>query len=263
MSIKSDIHLDKIRKWLSPPDTSTNVNAAKERRHKGTGAWFLDSAAFSEWKSGLRRYLWLHGLAGCGKTVLTSMILDHLCETHMESCVTLNFFFDFRDKDKQQLDNLLRSLAFQLYLQCADSREDLDSLFTSYNQGKQQPTIDSLSRSVYIMMQRPKKLQIILDAMDECVTRSELLKWMKTLPGLVGVHLIATSRQEEELESGLSGWIRKENTILIDKNLVNTDIRSYIKARLEVSEEFQKRWDSTPDVLKEIGTELGGKAGGM
>lgn len=261
--MKSDIHLNKIRKWLSPPDTSTNVNAAKEKRHKGTGAWFLASDAFLEWKSGLRRYLWLHGLAGCGKTVLTSTVLDHLCETQMESCVTLNFFFDFRDKDKQQLDNLFRSLAFQLYSQCAGSLKDLDSLFISCDKGEKQPTTDSLSKSVHIMMQRPKKLQIILDAMDECVTRSELLKWMKTLPELASVHLIATSRWEEELESSLGRWIHKENAILIDKNLVNADIRSYIKARLKAGEEFQKRWASRPAVLEKIEVELGGKAGGM
>ena len=261
--MKSDIHLDKVRKWLSPPDTSTNVNAAKEKRHKGTGTWFLTSAAFLEWKSGSRRHLWLHGLAGCGKTVLTSTILDHLRDTQTESCVTLDFFFDFRDKGKQQFDNLLRSLAFQLYSQCANSLKDLNSLFASYDDGRKQPTTDSLSRSVHIMMQRPKKLQIILDALDECVTRSELLKWMKTLPELASVHLIATSRWEEELESGLSGWIHKENTVPIDRDLVNADIRSYIKARLEVGEEFQKRWAPTPAVLEELEAELGGMAGGM
>jgi hypothetical protein len=261
--LKSDSHLDKVKKWLSPPDTSTNVNSAKKKRHKGTGTWFLDSAAFLEWKSGLRRHLWLHGLAGCGKTVLTSTILDHLRETQTESHVTIDFFFDFRNKDKQNLDNLLRSLAFQLYLQCAGCRTDLDSLFASHEDGKNQPTTDSLSKTVNIMMQCPQKLQIVLDALDECFTRNELLKWMEKLPRLSNVHLIATSRQEEELKSSLSRWIRKENIVSMGSDLVNADIRSYIEATLKTGAEFQKRWGSIPTVLQEIETVVGGKADGM
>jgi hypothetical protein len=42
--------------------------------------------------------------------VLTSTILGHLHDTRPDSFFCLDFFFDFRDKDKQHLDNLLRSL---------------------------------------------------------------------------------------------------------------------------------------------------------
>ncbi len=61
--------------------------------------------------------------------------------------------------------------------------------------------------TVHGMMQHPQELRIIIDALDECVTRAELLDWMKTLAGtdLTHVYLVATSRQEEELESSLSG----------------------------------------------------------
>jgi hypothetical protein len=115
------------------------------------------------------------------------------------------------------------------------------------------------------MMQHPQQLQIILDALDECVTRAELLDWMKTLagPDLPCVHLVATSRREDELGSSPSGWIHIDNRIPIDSKSVNEDIRSYVKARLQRSEEFQKRWASKPSVLEEIESAIGGKADGM
>jgi len=264
-TLKSNSHLDKLGRWLSPPDPSTNFNAAKEKRHGGTGEWFINSAAFNRWKSGSRRHLWLHGLAGCGKTVLTSAILDHLHGTQTDFCVCLDFFFDFRDKDKQHLDNLLRSLAFQLYSRCPDSQKELDGLLTLHKDGRKQPTTESLSKIVHLIMQRPPRLQIILDALDECTTGRELLKWMETLSGseFANVHLIATSRREDELESGLSEWIERENMMPIDRDLVNDDIRSYIRARLQNSKEFQKRWDSRPDVLEEIESVIGKKSHGM
>jgi len=263
--LKSDSHLDKVRGWLSPSDPSTNLNAAKEKHHQGTGEWFINSNAFSEWKSGSRRHLWLHGLAGCGKTVLASTILDHLRSALTESCICLDFFFDFRDEKKQHLDNLLRSLASQLYLHCAESQQELDGLFASCESGQKQPTTGLLSKTVHLMMQRPQKLQIVLDALDECTTRSELLRWMKTLSGseLKNTYLIATSRREEELESRLSDWINKGNMIPMDKSLVNKDIRSYTRARLRQGGEFQRRWGSSHGVLDDIESAIGGKSDGM
>ncbi|KAK3379115.1 hypothetical protein B0T24DRAFT_674933 [Lasiosphaeria ovina] len=222
-SLKSDSHLNKLKKWLSPPDPSTNLNAAKEKRHKDTGDWFINSDAFIKWKSGSGRNLWLHGLPGCGKTVLSSAILDHLQDTQTDSYVCLGFFFDFRDQDKQHLDNLLRSLAFQLYSRCVDSQQELNSLLASHEDGRKQPTTESLSKAVHLMMQRPHRLQIILDALDECTARSELLNWMETLSGskLRNVRFIATSRREEELESGLGRWMDKENMIPLDKSIMD------------------------------------------
>lgn len=264
-SLTSDNHLQKLKTWLSPPDPSTNRNAAKEKRQEGTGNWFVTSTAFLEWKSGSRQHLWLHGLAGCGKTVLTSTVLDHLHNARSDSCVCVDFFFDFREINKQYLDNLLRSLAFQLYSQCPDARKDLNTLFTSCDDGQKQPATASLSKTIHAMIQHPQKLWIILDALDECATRAELLDWMKTLasPELTHVHLIATSRREEELESGLGSWIYNDNMIPIDRDSVNEDIRSYVKARLHSSKDFQRRWSSTPSVLEEIESVIGGRAYGM
>ena len=264
-TLKSDSHLNKVRKWLSPPDTSTNFNEAKKTRYPGTGSWFLKSQPFVEWKSGSRRHLWLRGLAGCGKTVLASTILDDLNGAQADSCCFLYFFFAFSHEEKRHLDNMLRSLAFQLYAQFTDCHKVLDSLFASHEDGQKQPTTDSLSKCVYTMMRLPKKVQIVLDALDECVGRNELLKWLKTLSNgeLTNVQLIATSRQEEELESTLNEWIYDRDRVDIDRDAVNADIQSYVRARLEASGEYQRRWAARPSVLEEIESVVGGKAAGM
>ncbi|KAI3575830.1 hypothetical protein IWW34DRAFT_631175, partial [Fusarium oxysporum f. sp. albedinis] len=53
-------------------------------------------------------HLWLYGLAGYSKTILSMMILDHL---QIYTCMMLAFFFDFSNPGKQKLENLLHSLA--------------------------------------------------------------------------------------------------------------------------------------------------------
>lgn len=43
---------------------------AKQKRVGKTGQWFLGSDQFQSWLLEPNSFLWLHGIAGCGKTVL-------------------------------------------------------------------------------------------------------------------------------------------------------------------------------------------------
>lgn len=177
ISMNSDHHISEIERWLSPPDCSTNANLARNQRHQGTGTWLLDSPAFQEWQSGSRQNLWLYGWAGCGKTVLITTILDHLpsSDTH----TTLSFFFDFNDTGKQRLDNLLHSLAAQLYRSGDKAKRSLDDLFASHNAGKEQPDTTSLSACVNTMIEAIGKVYVIIDALDECTERAKLIQWLE------------------------------------------------------------------------------------
>jgi hypothetical protein len=49
-----------IRKWLSPPDPSTNHNIASGTHQKKTATWFFEGSIFQEWKS-TGSLLWIHG----------------------------------------------------------------------------------------------------------------------------------------------------------------------------------------------------------
>ncbi|KAH9016028.1 hypothetical protein EDB85DRAFT_773062 [Lactarius pseudohatsudake] len=50
------------RKWLSPPDPSTNQNIASTAQHEGTATWFFKGSIFIEWKSkSTASLLWIHG----------------------------------------------------------------------------------------------------------------------------------------------------------------------------------------------------------
>ena len=49
-----------LRKWLSPPDPSTNHNIACGAHHKGTATWFFQGSIYEEWKS-TPSLIWIHG----------------------------------------------------------------------------------------------------------------------------------------------------------------------------------------------------------
>jgi hypothetical protein len=259
MSMASDHRSAKIKQWLSPPDYSTNANLARKHRHPGTGTWLLNSPVFQEWKLGSRQHLWLYGLAGCGKTILSTTILDHLLQTNTHT--TLAFFFDFNDARKQKLEDLLRSLAVQLYHTGNEAARRLNSLFTSHDDGRKQPDTTALSACVDTMIQTAGKIFIIIDALDECTAREELLQWLKHLASRKA-QLIVTGRPEVEFQSAIPRWFNKHNCVLLDKHAINADIRSYVEATLKQKADFVDK-KLSPSILEEMRDKIGNRADGM
>jgi hypothetical protein len=237
--IRSDLLADKIKRWLCPPDPSTNANRARDLRHEGTGVWLLENPVFQEWHSGSRRHFWLNGLAGCGKTVLSATVLDHLAKGNDR--LILSFFFDFSDTTKQTLDGMLRSLAFQLYQGGAGSAGLLDASFQAHQDGRKQPTTKTLEDVVYKMLAVQKNVSIVLDALDESTTRGELLLWMNDVVSrsdLGDVQLICTGRPEPEFVRDIPSLIGEGNCLALDKESVDHDIRSYVAAQLLQRRDF-------------------------
>lgn len=252
-----------MERWLRPSDPSINANLARGFRHEGTGAWLLESLAFQEWHSGSRRHLWLKGLAGCGKTVLSATILDHL--EKRKDCLILSFFFDFRDMGKQTIDGMLRSLAFQLYRDRASSAGLLDASLQAHKDGRDQITTNALSEVFLKMLALEKNVYIVLDALDESTTRDELLLWIKKVVSrqeLGYVQFLYTGRPEAEFLSDLPHLIGEENCLALDKRAVNTDIRSYVTAQLSQRREFRHKHLSQ-DLIEGIRTKVGDGADGM
>ena len=52
--------LQKLKRWLSPPDPSPNYNIGLRDLHEETATWFLEGRIFQEWHS-MGSLLWIHG----------------------------------------------------------------------------------------------------------------------------------------------------------------------------------------------------------
>ena len=51
---------ESLRKWVTPPDPSTNHTIACGIQHDGSAQWFFRGSIFSEWKS-IGSLLWIYG----------------------------------------------------------------------------------------------------------------------------------------------------------------------------------------------------------
>jgi adenylylsulfate kinase-like enzyme len=255
-----------IHRWLSAPDPWLNYNKALKERQAGTGTWFIKSKQYANWKTNPDSILWLHGIPGCGKTILSSTIIeDVLDHCHQDPTrAVIYFYFDFNDVEKQQHEKMMCSLITQLSLRCTSTPRVLAALFSSCMNGERQPTSDTLLTTLQQMIQEFDEIFVILDALDECKERQELLEDInKIARWKIGKsHILATSRREKDIEESLDSLVNDQKKICIQSALVNDDIRTYVQKRLQ-SDQNLKRWRNKPEVQQEIETKLMGKADGM
>ncbi|KAF7506336.1 hypothetical protein GJ744_011909 [Endocarpon pusillum] len=264
--LQIDSHHETIRRWLAAPDPSINYNKALRDRHARTGTWFIESKIFADWKSVPALFLCLYGIPGCGKTILSSTILEDVldhCSLKPDLAV-LYFYFDFNDIEKQQHEKMIHSLIVQLYSQCTGTSKDLETLYSSCMNGERQPTCDKLLATLHQMMGSFKEIYLILDALDECSDRLALLVDIEEFNSWkdANLHILTTSRRERDIEEFLEPFNEDQGKISIQSTLVNDDIRAYVHDRLQTDRSL-KRWQKELKVLQEIENALMEKANGM
>ncbi|KAG9758549.1 purine and uridine phosphorylase, partial [Aureobasidium melanogenum] len=261
--LQFDHHNKEIRNWLSAPDPSTNYVNALEKRHEGTGLWFTHGEALGRWKRQPDSFLWVHGIAGSGKTVLSSTIIEHLKSDIRPEQALLYFYFDVNDPNKQTLENMLRSLTAQLYQGQLEARGPVDELWNAQKNNHQQPSEQSLNTVLLAMLSKVRDTCIVLDALDETSTQSDILAWLKIVHETdCSVRILVTARREESIESALRDWTQPDKWISIQGDDVDEDIRAYITHIVQHGKELD-RWQSRPDVQHQIESELVEKANGM
>ncbi|KAL8855481.1 MAG: hypothetical protein Q9178_007863 [Gyalolechia marmorata] len=271
LSIRENLDHDQIFKWFSAPDPAPNHYQASKKRTAATGKWFIDSTKYVEWKVEPHAVCWLHGILGCGKTILASTIIDDLrdhCRQNTQ-CALAYFYFDFKSPERQDCAKMLLSLLKQLSNQNPECLKMLEALYLAHDKGQNQPSLDALLALLQDMVGVCGTTFIVLDALDECNadecnSRSELLKLIESIDfwHQDGLHMLLTSRTEPEIRMTMESLNHGPYSINIQKTLITEDIRTHVRSRL-LHDPNLKRWQKVPDALQEIEVPLMEKADGM
>ncbi|KAI1414763.1 hypothetical protein F5Y13DRAFT_197313 [Hypoxylon sp. FL1857] len=258
-------YVEKLTSWLSPTDPIPKFNSALRVRQPGTGSWFLQDKRYEEWKTKKNSFLWLNGSIGCGKTILTTTIIEDLSRSNSQSL--LYFYFDFNNGGRGPLEELLRSLSFQLYNKDKSAQSELDSLYSC--RGSQKTAdIEALEETFKKMAQKAGRLWVVIDALDESDAwrqyhKGGLLEWIRNIQKLpMDIHLLVTSRPEQEIKSAIQRWAQDKDIIYLQSGEIVKDIREYIRARVRNSIGLS-RWQAFQDVQREIEEKLMQKTGVM
>lgn len=198
-----------------------------------------------------------------GKTVLSSTLVENLLREEPNITIAY-FYFDFNETAKQYHEKMLRSLVSQLSFKHQSIPKPLNSLFESCQNGAKPPQAKDLETLLKTLIESSEKTFIVLDALDECEDRQELLKFigMTLAWGSEKLNVIMTSRRLKDIDDFFEDELKEENRLSIQNKQVDEDIRSYVHGKLQSGRRF-KRWQRFPEVQKEIETKLMDKSDGM
>ncbi|CUS15089.1 unnamed protein product, partial [Tuber aestivum] len=187
LRILDESKFQEVQKWLNVVDPASNYSSALALREPGTGNWLLKGCEYIDRKEGRGGVLWLHGIPGCGKSVLSATAIEDvkdLCEANHDHALAY-FYFTFSDPEKQKSCNMLLSLISQLPRRLSE-RGLLGEVVDLYNStraiGKSADT-KALKDVLSQIIRGFRKTFIILDALDEFPkdAQGSLLSWVSEL----------------------------------------------------------------------------------
>jgi hypothetical protein len=217
--------LQELRKWVSPPDPSTNHIIACGASHKQMAGWFFEGSKTKEWKY-TGSLLWIHGKralclflisrrflkmtsvhswSGKEHTLVrwpkrsvgswrssfsptsSSIIQDVFVLRDAGLASVAYFYFDFRDTEKQTRRNLLLSLVSQFSARSEPCCEILFRLYSAHDHGAHKTSDDVLLLCLKEMLTIlvQRSTYLIIDALDECPNTSGIPTARAQVLGLV------------------------------------------------------------------------------
>ena len=169
------------------------------------------------------------------------------------------FYFDFRDVDKQKLDNVLPSLLIQLSARSGPCCDILSRLYSEHDRGVRKPNDRAMVGCLKDMLTDDAEFPtyIIMDAIDECPLtssvpspREEVLDFIDELVNLhlPNVHICVTSRPELDIRVILEP-LTPHPISLHDQSGQMQDIADYVSSFVH-SDRRMRRWrDEDKDLV--------------
>ncbi|KAJ7067281.1 ectomycorrhiza-induced ankyrin-domain/NACHT-domain-containing protein [Mycena amicta] len=214
-----------LKEWLQPANVALSDRDAADKCHPGTGLWLLETTEFKDWIYAANSFLWLEGISGSGKTVLSSTIINAL-RSRAEPIAF--FYFDTNNSGQRTVKQLLSLLVIQISLKAPHPDKTLHALWSSYANGEHLPSNSALISDalIPILGEFIQPVYIVLDALDECSEHDKLLDVVKHIVDakLANVHLLLTSRPEIARDTDLA---KQAVSVSLD-GCVDQDIEAYV-----------------------------------
>ncbi|KAJ5995824.1 hypothetical protein N7481_002801 [Penicillium waksmanii] len=212
---------ERILDWLSRASFSDIQNGHQERRAANTGDWFLDTAPYQDWIENPGILYWLHGVAGCGKSIICSTIIKDI------------------KKHCQKPSSTPRHLAYcPCFASSAQhpSPPSITKLWESHSRPGTKPDQQTLCEALdEALRDLEGQVFLVLDALDECPNAPGryqrnfaldfLLKLQASHP--TKLHILATSRPEPDIRSRFEGC----RTLDLEMKL-GGDVETFVRAQV-------------------------------
>lgn len=228
---------------LSPLEFYDIHTSQLKQRTAGTGEWLLKKKKFQTWKDGPDRILWLDGIIGAGKSMLASIITDHLekeigTANNNKACVYTSFKFHDDNEAQPTIEILVANLLMQLVRQQKTDKvhQKLVEAYHSFQSHEGSLGQEELKTLVEIQVKAFSSVFLIIDALENCSNdpstgiREAFVKLIRKLPE--NCKILVTSR------SGMSIGRQFEASQRIKLQASPADIKLYVQNRIRTNDEM-------------------------
>lgn len=213
--------------------------------HHNTFQWIFDessSSKFTSWLCHSRQgVFWVTGKPGSGKSTLMKLILSHKTTITLAEkwagpkplIIVSHFFWSVGNKIQQSQEGLLRTLLFQILVQCPEAipkicNERYSDPFRSFETW----SIEELSQT-FKRLQRtqefPFRILLLVDGLDEYIGEPrELTEFLNAIANSPDVKVCCSSRPWPEFCQAFGGSLWK----LEMQNLTRNDIVRFVEDHL-------------------------------
>lgn len=251
---------EKILEWLTPVNYGSQQSDHLKRRQPGTGQWLLESREYQSWLTTKGERLFCPGMPGAGKTILTSVVVDHLEKRYLDNAtIGISYLYcNFKRQDEQKADNLITSLLKQLAQGQHSLPDSIKSLHDSHQGRHTRPSFKEILKALRSVAALYSRVFVIVDALDECQVsdgcRARFLRELFDFQTKTGANLFITSRDIPEITSKFQG------SMSLEIRAMDEDVETYLAGQMEKLPPFVI---SNPDLQNQIKVKIAKAISGM
>ncbi|KAH6889063.1 hypothetical protein BKA70DRAFT_885997 [Coprinopsis sp. MPI-PUGE-AT-0042] len=226
----------------------------------GTGMWLVKGDKFCLWiePNGDIKILWGSGIPGAGKTLLASIVIEHLealCKERAVKICVCYVYFRYSDRSEMTVRNILEILVMQTLERHPDCQALVEQTYAQHLHERTEPTEVQLLGLLRQLTAGMAATFYVLDALDEAPVKVQLAI-LKTLASL-DVKLFVTSRPLKTVEDNFP------NALTFHITAQDTDIDLHIEKGISENAELQRVLNANPSLRDEIFSTIKGNCGGM
>ncbi|KAA8895957.1 hypothetical protein FN846DRAFT_967255 [Sphaerosporella brunnea] len=198
--------LSQLVRWLSPLHYNLKHEESVGKHQDGSGTWLFETQKYQDWEKSTSSKLWIHGIPGCGKTILASTIIQRLKERFpADSGFSLAYFYCQFDKEEtRDPANVARTLLAQLLCDLDYDAVELalQELVEKVSTGQGPPEdVKLLTNMIAKVSTLRLRFIVVIDGLDESPAplRRELLASITRLSSCQHISIAVLSRKEVDI----------------------------------------------------------------
>ncbi|RSL41977.1 hypothetical protein CEP51_016530 [Fusarium floridanum] len=217
----------KVLDWLGQESWRYSQDDHFAKCEPGTGKCLLASPQFNEWFTGVKTTLLCQGLPGAGKTLMTSLVIDHLRRTAPEETVVVYAYYDAGKREQQKVAHILASLLRQL-VEASPSMPGSVQRLHLKNKGRELSSVSSreFTDALIDAARLFSRVYVVIDALDESDDLSNLLPEIFKMQQAVKTNVFATSRPDKRIEA------RFNQSLSLEIRASDEDVSLYLDTRI-------------------------------